>query len=173
MMNDWSASKRLDDFIDMAAQGRIDRAAVERTIVAFAKRIGLPDFAFDADGPAAVVTVGDDLEIILARPDGMPGVVAAALMDLEPDAAQRLAPDLLKLNAQWLGSGAGVFVRLPPDGGVALCRKIVILPDDDGQLEQDLLAFAEEAAVWVDTLDGLAESLEQAPAPVPPLRSHV
>ena len=172
MVTDRSVWDRLDDFADMAAEGRIDRAAVEQTIMDFAKRIGISDFAFDAENPGAVVTVGDELEILLAQPDGMPGVVAAALLDLEPDTVERLAPDLLKLNAQWLGSGAGVFVRMPPDGEVALCRKIAILPHDAAQFEEDLLAFADEAADWIDALDGLAESLEQAPEPVPPSLLH-
>ena len=55
----------------MAAKGLIDRAEVERTVVAFAWRLGLSDFASGTDCPRAVVTVGDVLESPLARPGGM------------------------------------------------------------------------------------------------------
>lgn len=157
---------RLAAIDDFGAGERVDRSRLQRALHGYAQRVSDGEVDPDTVRDGLMVTVAEDLRIVIALPEQSLGVIASAFMPVEREAAHRLAPALLKLNAHARGTGVGLFGLLPPDNDLVFCRKIPVVPDDAAQLEHDVLAFAEQAAEWADWLESLALVADGEPSAV-------
>ncbi|MEM9839812.1 MAG: CesT family type III secretion system chaperone [Pseudomonadota bacterium] len=155
------SAQQIDCLLEVTQQGDVRRDTVLKTLRAFTDRVGLPPLTFDASDTAGLA-LGEELQLHLALPSAFPGLLAIALMDIDVDERDRLAPLLLKLNRSWADTGGGIFTRIPPHHDILLCRQMTVIPENDAQLERDLLNFVRSAQQWQGTLRDMTDLPDDA-----------
>jgi hypothetical protein len=165
-MSEPSVEQRLDAVIRAVRDSKVSRAQIEATLAAFTDRHGLPRIVFGTDN-LVPMTVGEDLEVALSQPEGLPGVLAVALMPTDPGQPEKLARLLLQLNMSWADTGGGIFALLPPEREIHFCKQILVTPGDADAFERDFMGFLELARDWQCEIQLLADLPEGAPAGPP------
>ena len=162
--------------IDVAAVGnsKLRREDVEAILAAFAKRRGLAQPRFDANGEIPF-TVGGELEVVLTHVAQFPGVLAAVALPRALAARPDVMRALLQANLSWQANGGGTFGRAADAGGFLYCQLMPLHERDERSFERQLLAFAARAEAWLlwiedelawdpDPADG-ADGADQASSP--------
>lgn len=149
------------DSVLAALSGNHDsEGAVTEALATFSVRHGLAPIVFD-EGGVASITAGDGFRLDLSLMPGFPGILAIALIDIDADDRDRLAPLLLRLNMSGADTRGAIFTRLPPDHDILLCRQIVATGDHAG-FADDLSGFIELASEWQRMLQDLVDLPDHA-----------
>ena len=173
-MNTADLPQAPDQAISRIAETRLDRTDIEAILAKFTARNQLPALRFGDDGMTELSIAGEvDLALFLV-PD-FPGLMVAACLPEELAEHSDICRELLQANLGWAQAHGATFSKFPNDGPFALCRCIALATGDDRAFEQELLAFAEQAAEWIDEIElGLDLPADGgATPPAPPSASPI
>jgi hypothetical protein len=171
-MAEMSTSTRLQSAVDQILEQAMSREEIAALVRALGEKIGLADFAFDADGLATIAA--EDLVLLASCQQGFPGFTAAALLPNERRARPIVYRRLLQANLSWDETGGGAFFLLPGDDTLALASRISLADRDLDRAARDLTNLVELGRHWTteielvsDLVDAAPESDEAAAEPVP------